>query len=171
MNHPEANLQTKIKQWVLYHVQQPHFFEAVDRGKPAGKQTHLWQKRRGQIAGTPDVRLIVPGLPIITIELKAPGKYPTEQQRRVGAAIQQAGAVWGWASSVAGFAALLEKAGVPLQGRWELTAVHYDAMLIAAAIRTTERKTGRPAKARFGGAPPQSKLKRIAKLRAQGIEP
>jgi hypothetical protein len=167
--YPEHNLQVQIRKWVEACVMPPKFFEAVDRGKAAGKATHLFQKRRGAVAGTPDTRLMIPGLPIITIELKAPnGRPPSEQQRRVGAAIAEAGGIWGWTRTVGGYAALCEKAKVPLYGNYVWYAQHLDALLQSSAIKKKESRSGRPDRSRY--PPSKAKLRRIERLRAQGIE-
>lgn len=147
---PEHALQTMVNKWVRNHVAQPHFFTGIDRTKGTSMLTHVREKARGLVAGTPDTLLIVPNLPAITIELKAKGKKVAEdsQQDQVGKRIQASGGLWGWCDSVHGYAALLRAWDVPLIGAWEIAAEGHDATLLGAAIRREETKTGKVSKAR-----------------------
>jgi len=151
----------------------PHFFFSVDRSKRSGQFTHVREKSRGLIAGTPDTVLIYPGLPTIAIELKAKGKKVDtgSSQERVGNAIIAAGGRWGWCDSVTSYMVWLECFGVPLHGRWDLTAKHRDATLESAAIRRAE--TGgvvSPLRSKPRAArPPKAALNAVARARAAGI--
>jgi hypothetical protein len=167
--HPEHNLQTKINQWVRENVPHPHFFFAVDRRQKSGAFTHVREKARGHVRGTPDTVLLFPGLPCITIELKAPGNKPDESQEQVGAVIQASGHFWGWCNSVAGYCALLVRAGVPLGPHAALNAERKDAVLEGAAIRREEARTGKVSRKRYRGAekPSVAQVRRAEALRAR----
>ena len=168
MNTPEHNLQVMIKKFVTAHVPQPHYFSCSDRSKPTSMFSHAREKARGIVAGEPDTKLLVPGLPSIHIELKAPGNKPTPKQEYIGDVITASGHKWGWCYNVFQYAQLLLAFGVPLIGRWEITADHYDSILAGSAVKKTQAKrisklpTARPT---------QAQLKRIAAIRARGVEP
>lgn len=168
---PEHNLQTKINQWVRENVPHPHFFFAVDRRKKSGMFSHVREKARGHVAGTPDTVLLFPGLCCITIELKAPRKTPDENQEQVGAVIQEAGHFWGWCDSVAGYCALLVRAGVPLGPLAALNAERKDAVLEGAAIRREEARTGKVSRKRYRGAEKPSAAKIARSVARQGRVP
>lgn len=168
---PEAALQVMVTKCVRAHVQAPHFFTGIDRSKQTGQFTHARQKSRGIIAGVPDTLLIVPGLPAIAIELKAPGNKPTDMQERVGEAIQAAGGIWGWCDTVLGYMAILLNAGVPLQGRWDLAAAGHDATLASAAIRR-EEAGGVVSKKRYPPRevkPSPARIRKVEKMRSGGL--
>jgi hypothetical protein len=152
-------------------VPQPHFFFAVDRRQKSGAFSHVREKARGHVAGTPDTVLLFPGLPCIAIELKAPRKTPTENQERVGAVIQASGHFWGWCDSVAGYCALLIRAGVPLGAAAALNAERKDVVLESAAIRREEVRTGKVSRTRFGAAPRPSAAAVARSVARQGRVP
>ena len=154
MAQPEHALQVKINQWVRECVPMPHFFCGIDRSKKQSALQHVREKARGLVAGTPDTILIVPGLPLMAVELKAPGRKPTEAQYQVGEAIIRSGHHWDFADSVAGYMALLAGWGVALPPSAALNAEHKDAVLRSAAIRREESKTGKPSRARTRAAKP-----------------
>jgi hypothetical protein len=173
MAHPEHELQVMVTKFVRNCVPMPHFFCGIDRSQRHGEFEHVRQKARGLISGTPDTLLIVPGLPAIAIELKAPGNKPTEAQLRVRDAIQAAGGIWGWCDTVFGYAAILLNAGVPMIGRWDIAAAGHDATLVGAAIRREEAKTGVVSKKRAYRRPEvkptTTQLRAVARIRAAGI--
>lgn len=148
MAQPEHALQVKLSQWTRENVPQPYFFTAIDRSRKQSAMQHVREKARGLVAGTPDCVLILPRLPAMWVELKAPGGRPSEAQALVGAAIQTAGHKWGWCNSVVGYAEMLKRWGVPLSPIAILNAVHKDAILTSASIRREESKTGAPSKKR-----------------------
>lgn len=166
MATPEHNLQIMVTKFVRAFVPAPHFFTGIDRGQRTGRFSHVRQKARGLVSGTPDTLLLVPGLPAITIELKAPGGRLTEQQLRVGDAIQGAGHGWGWCDSVSGYARILDRLGIPLLQNWDLGAASHDATLASAAIRSEEKKTGRPSKAR-APKPSAARIRKSVALQAR----
>lgn len=51
-------------------------------------------KWNGMLVGFPDIIVITAGSPAIGFEVKAPGGYPSDAQKAVGAALQAAGAHW-----------------------------------------------------------------------------
>ena len=161
---PEHALQVRINAWVREHVPHPHFFCGIDRAQKHGQWEHVRQKARGLVSGMADTILIMPALPPIAVELKAPGNKPTERQTQVGTAIQNAGGIWGWCDSVAGYAAILRVAGVPLMMSADLAAQHSDAVLASAAIRREEGKTGKVSKAR-APKPTPARLRRVNAVR------
>lgn len=167
----EHALQVMVNKTIAQHVQHPHFFFSVDRSKRSGQFTHVREKARGLIAGTPDTVLIYPGLPTITIELKAKGEKvkPGSNQELVGNAIIAAGGLWGWCDSVHGCMLFLHYAGVPLIGRWDLTAQHRDALLASAAIRRAEGSRSSKVRAAAKPRPRAAALKAVARARAAGI--
>lgn len=140
MNHPEWELQVQIAHTVRDHVPMPHLFFSVDRSKRLGRFSHVREKARGMMAGVPDTILIYPGFPVIAIELKAKGERvePGSTQERVGHAIQAAYGHWTWVDSVHDYMLYLNNIGIPLHGRWDLTAAHRDALLASAAIKREE---------------------------------
>jgi hypothetical protein len=128
------------------------------------------EKARGLISGTPDTVLIYPGLPTITIELKAKGQKVKSgsNQELVGQAIMAAGGEWGWCDSVLEYMKILYRIGIPLTGRWDLTAQHRDALLEGAAIRRAEAGgVVSPARRKPRASP--AALKVMARARAAGI--
>lgn len=130
-NHWEHNLQVLITKFVRQHVAQPHYFFACDRSAQT-KETYTFERNRGIRAGQPDTCLLVPGLPSLFVELKAPGKGESslsdvQEWRRLE--IRTAGHLWDWANSVCGFAATLHVFGVDLIGSWRLAAENSDAVL------------------------------------------
>jgi hypothetical protein len=164
---PEHNLQTKINQWVREHVPTPHHFFSADRSKKQSEFQHVREKARGMVPGQPDTHLLIPGYPLITCELKAPGNRPTAQQERVGAAIVAAGGVWGWATTVTEYARLLvERGGVALPQSAFLAAAGHDATLAGAAIKRAERK-GVVSPRRFAAKPSVAQVRRAEALRAR----
>lgn len=173
--HPEHDLQVKVVQWVRENVPHPHFFFAVDRRQKSGLFSHAREKARGHIAGTPDTVLLFPGLPAITIELKARGKEIVEggNQERVGDVIQATGHLWGWCDTVVGYCALLTSFGVPLGRYAALNAERKDAVLEGAAIKREEAKTGVPSKKRYAKPrvpkPSATRLRKVESMRARGL--
>ena len=167
ITHPEAALQTKINQWVRENVPHPHFFFAVDRRQKSGKFSHVREKARGHVAGTPDTILLFPGLPAIAIELKAPGNRPTDAQENVGEVIGKSEHLWGWCDSVVGYRALLVRFGVPLSPYSEVKALGHDATLASAAIRREETKTGRPSAKRRPDKPSAARVRKMEAIRAR----
>jgi hypothetical protein len=166
---PEHALQVMIVKAVRAHVPMPHFFFSVDRSKKTGAFTHVREKARGMIAGTPDTVLVYPDHPVVAIELKAKGRKvdADSNQERVGYAIQAAGGLWGWCDSVASFLHLLKTMGIPLVGAWQLTAANYDAVLESAAIRR-EEAGGKVSKRRFRAPKaPAAKIKASERVRSQ----
>ena len=161
---PEHALQTLVNKWVRLHVPDPKFFCSIDRAQKHGQWEHVRQKARGLVSGMADTILIMPALPPIAVELKAPGNKPTERQTQVGTAIQNAGGIWGWCDSVAGYAAILRVAGVPLMMSADLAAQHSDAVLASAAIRREEARTGKVSKAR-APKPTPARLRRVSAVR------
>lgn len=163
--HPEHDLQVKINQWCRENVPQPHFFFAVDRRQKSAAFSHVREKARGHVAGTPDTVLLFPGLPAITIELKAKDKKVEEggNQDRVGSLIEASGHLWGWCDSVAGYCALLTRFGIPLRPYASVKAEHHDLVLAGAAIKREEAKSGKPSKKR--GYRPQTAKPSKAHLR------
>ena len=171
---PEHNLQIKINQWCRENVPQPHFFFGVDRAKKSGQFTHVREKSRGLVAGTPDTMLLMPGLPAIAVELKAFGKKVEEggTQEKVGIVVMAAGHLWGWCDTVVGYRALLLGFGVLVSPYSLVRAEHHDAVLAGAAIKREEAKTGVPSKKRFAGRvqkpkPAAARLKAMEALRAR----
>ena len=160
---PEHALQVRINRLVREHVAQPHLFLSVDAAKRSHDLARVREKARGVVAGTPDTLLICPGLPLIAIELKAPGNRPTERQEAVGAQIRAAGHRWGWCDSAEGYFALLHGLGVPLIGAWQIAAQHADAILAGAAIRTEEKRTRKPSGKRFAAKPSRAALAAAAR--------
>jgi len=172
MIKPEAALQVKINQWSRECVAVPHFFTGIDRSKRSGQFTHVREKARGLVAGTPDTVLLVHGLPSIWVELKAPGNHPTDQQYEVGSAIKHSGHVWDWCDTVEGYATILARRGVRLTTDAHSKAMHADALLAAAAIRREEASTGKPSAKRFARVekkPTAAALKRRRSLNDKGI--
>lgn len=168
---PEHALQVMVNKFVREAVPQPHFFCGVDRSKATSRFTHAREKARGLIAGTPDTLLVCPGLPLIAVELKAPGNTPTEQQEQVGADIQASGHVWGWCDTVTGYAAILRAAGVALHPRADIYAAGHDATLSNAMARRKEAKASGTIPARRSkpqaAKPSAAKLRRVAALRSR----
>lgn len=170
-DHPEHNLQVKIAQFVRECVPHPHFFFAVDRRQKSGIYSHVREKARGHVAGTPDTTLLFPSLPAITVELKAYGKKPEPggDQERVGGVIQASGHLWAWCDTVAGYAAILVRFGVPLTPYALLRAEHFDGILQAAAIKREEAKTGKPSRKRSyksrAAKPTAAQLRKVAQGR------
>lgn len=149
--HPEHDLQTKIKQWVGENVPHPHFFFAVDRRQKSAQFSHSREKMRGHVPGTPDTVLLFPGLPAITVELKAKGKAVIEggSQDKVGAVIQKCGHLWAWCDTVVGYYEILRRFGIPMGNYAGVAAESKDGVLEGAAIEREEAKTGVPSKKRF----------------------
>ena len=166
MRHPEHSLQVALVKLVRVYVAQPHLFISVDAAKSASSMQRIREKARGVLSGTPDTLLVVPTLPLIAVELKAPGNRPTDRQMQVGAAITAAGHHWGWADSCAEYFRLLSAWGVPVIGTWWLAAQDADARLASAAIRAEESKTGRPSRARsaYPTRPSKAALARGARM-------
>jgi hypothetical protein len=148
--HPEHDLQVKIKQWTGENVPRPHFFFATDRRQKSAQFSHNREKMRGHVPGTPDTFLLLPGFPTIAIELKAKGKSVIDgsNQEIVGDAIRAAGHLWGWCDTVVGYYELLRSFGVQMGDYAAIKAESHDRVLLGAAIRREEAKTGVPAKAR-----------------------
>jgi hypothetical protein len=107
--------------------------------------THTREKARGLIAGTPDTLLLIPGLPCILVELKAPGNAHTGRQNEVGSAIALAGPSWNWCNSIRGYMDIIAALGVPLLDRAADLADKHDAVLAAAATRRAMAPRKRPA--------------------------
>lgn len=168
---PEHALQVQVSHTVRDHVPFPHFFFSIDRSKRSAQFTHVREKARGLVAGTPDTVLIYPGLPTITIELKAKGEKvdPGSNQERVGNAIRAAGGLWSWCDTVSGYMTILQNIGIPLYGRWDLTAQHRDALLESAAIRRAEGSRSSKVRAAARSRPRPAALKAVARARAAGI--
>lgn len=160
----EHSLQIMVNKFVREAVTARHFFFAVDRSKATGAFTHVREKSRGLVAGTPDTMLVVLGFPLIAVELKSPGNKPTPRQFDVGDAIQTAGGIWGWCDTVTGYCQILRSLEVPLIRHAEILAADHDATLTGAAIKREETKTGRVSFKRFEGAKPTAA--RIAKVEA-----
>jgi hypothetical protein len=173
--HPEHDLQVKINQWVRENVPHPHFFFAVDRRQKSANFSHVREKSRGHVAGTPDTVLLIPRSPAITIELKAKDKKVEEggNQERVGTVIQQSGHLWGWCDTVAGYCALLRQFGVMLSPMATLHAEHHDLVLAGAAIKREEAKTGAPSKKRSykrqEAKPSASRVRKAEGMRRNGF--
>jgi hypothetical protein len=173
--HPEHDLQVKINQWCREHVPQPHFFFAVDRRQKSARMSHVREKARGHVSGTPDTVLLLPTFPAITIELKAKDKKPEPggDQEKVGAVIQTSGHLWGWCDSVAGYCALLRRFGVVLGPYAAVKAEHHDLVLAGAAIKREEAKTGVPSKKRTykprSAKPSAGRIRKVEGLRRNGM--
>lgn len=171
--HPEQELQTKINQWCREHLPQPHFFFAIDRAKASGAYSHVRQKAAGHVKGTPDTVLLIPGLPAIAIELKAKGEKPEAggAQEQVGAKIRECAHLWDWCDTVVGYCEIVAKFGVPVSNWARVRAAHHDGVLLAAAIRREEAKTGDPSVKRFAKPrapkPTQAQLRRFAGVRSR----
>jgi hypothetical protein len=164
--HPEHALQVMVAKWVRMNVPMPHHFFASDRSRKQSALQHVREKARGMIAGTPDTHLLLPGHPLIAIELKAPGGRPTDQQRRVGEAICAAGGMWTWVTSVTEYAAALVSAGVWLEPSAFIAAAGHDATLAGAAIKRAER-TGTVSPRRYAAKPSVAQVRRAEALRAK----
>lgn len=163
---PEHALQVQINKLVRAHVAHPHLFLSVDAAKRTHDLARVREKARGVIAGTPDTLLIVPTLPLIAIELKAPGNKPTDRQIQVGEAIRAAGHLWDWCDSAEGYFAILDGFRVPLIGAWSIAAQHADALLAGRAIRAEETRTRKPSGKRFAARPSRSALAAAARSAA-----
>jgi hypothetical protein len=158
-NQLEHALQICVNRWVREYVPQPHFFFAIDRNQASGQFTHVREKARGLVAGTPDTVLLCPNLPAIAVELKAPGNTPSDAQVMVRDKIVAAGHIWSWADSVRGYAGILVGHGVALRPGWVFAAERADAVLEGAAIRRKEAKPRRTRQTglvrRSYGVPPE----------------
>jgi len=165
---PEHALQVLVTKAVRAHVPQPHRFFSIDRSQATGLFTHVREKARGLVAGTPDTVLLYPGLPAIFIELKAKGRkvLPDSNQQKVGNDIRNAGHHWWWCDSVYDYLHTLQRFGVPLQGNWPVAAFNHDATLESAAIKREEAKTGTVSKRRYARKPPASKIKAVERIRS-----
>src|ERR1700722_13855901 len=140
--HPEANLQTKIAQWVRECVKQKHKFKAFERSKnshAAGATVgrHFWEWNKGVRAGTLDTCLITePNAVHRWGELKAPGVQidPVEDAHQIQeiADIRALGGYADWTNSVAGYAKLLIGWGVELFPLAMLRAEGMDRTLAGA---------------------------------------
>ena len=115
--HPEHALQTLVCKLVREIVPQPCLFTSIDRSAKQSAFQHMREASRGILSGFPDCILLVPGMPVIAVELKAPGSKPSERQRAVEEAILASGHHYAWADSVQGYVALLRGFGVPLADR------------------------------------------------------
>ena len=170
---PEHALQVQINKWVRECVIVPHFFASIDRSKKSAAFTHVREKARGMVSGTPDTVLLIPNMPSFWCELKAPGKDPTATQRAIGVAISQAGHIWRWADSVEAYRSMLMAClEVPLSFDAKRRAEHADALLAAAAIRREEAKTGKVSPRRYAKPEPKptaGRLKKARKLQSQGL--
>ena len=150
--YPEAQLQTKIKQFVREFCAVPHLFAAHDRGANPSAFGHKFQKARGQTAGWPDVEIALEGGATFRCELKAKGKKVDDdgEQMRVGKALIALGHPWAWADSVVGFFEAARIAGVPFRPGALLRALDLDLVLAGAAMKRkgAAPKSYRPAKPR-----------------------
>lgn len=164
---PEHRLQVQLTKWVRACVPMPHFFAGLDIAKKASAITRMQDKARGVISGVPDTIMLVAGLPVIAVELKAPGNRPTPRQFEVGEAIRAAGHVWGWCDTVTGYFELLRSLRVPLDARAGFWAAHYDAFLTGAAIRREEGKTGKVSVRRFAAKPSAARVAKAEALRSR----
>lgn len=165
MISPEHILQKHILQWTREAIAANHLFLAFDRSRPSGQWTHMREKARGILAGTPDTLLRVVGRPNIWCELKTPGNVPTPAQKEVGHRLAKLGDIWAWCSKVESYHNLVRQWEVPLHPNAHLLAMHHDAAI-----------EGEIARARLRSAPkPSPRVKRlttyarIAKARKAGV--
>jgi hypothetical protein len=128
---------------------------AFDRGKASARFTHLRQKARGVLAGTPDTLLLVHGHMPVWCEVKAPGGKPTPQQEAIGGELMRMGCGWTWARSVEEYYAALLSFGIPMRDQANMTATYHDGC-VAAVIERAEAKvaaslSGKPKRGRKPG--------------------
>ena len=64
MARPESALQEACKRFCSSVVFDPHIFVAWDRSAARGKYSHLFEAKRGIIAGWPDCAVMTPGLAV-----------------------------------------------------------------------------------------------------------
>ncbi len=170
-SHPEANLQVMVNKFVREVVPEPHLFWSSDRHAKTSKTTFIHEKARGILPGTPDTFLLAPNLPLIAVELKAPGNRPEHggYQEQFRDRLRLVGAYWEWCDSVTGYGEILNAIGVVMDQRWRLIGAHHDATLSSAAIRRQEAKTGTLSKARTSKPreprPTSAQVRRVQRVR------
>ena len=140
MISPEHILQKHILQWTREAIAVEHLFMAFDRSKPSGQWTHMREKARGVLAGTPDTLLVVKGLRRIWCELKAPGNKPTASQALLGQKLRDLGDEWFWCFTVEEYYRMLLIDGVILHPNALFLAMHHDAAVESEVARTRLRK-------------------------------
>lgn len=153
---PEHGLQIQINKFVREMVASSHQFASHDRSPARTALQHAREKMRGMVAGWPDTELLLPGGVTFRCELKAPGNYPTEEQRVVGARLRALGHPWAWANSVTGYLKAAREAGVPFHPNADLRAEDLDLVLQGAAMK------------RKGVAPKSYRAPRAATPRRKG---
>ncbi|NBV20342.1 VRR-NUC domain-containing protein [Janthinobacterium sp.] len=164
MSGPEHRLQLRVMKFVASAVTAPHRFASHDRGQnnygKSGVGRHFWERQRGVKAGEPDTSLTVGGK-TIHVELKAPGGKLSDAQKKEGAAIQAAGGIWAWTTSVMGYGEILSANAVPMAANWPIQAAHHDAMLEAAKAKVPAPKKARKPRA---AKPSASRIARAVAL-------
>ncbi len=97
---PEASLQvTVVEHLRLTGVSGLCFFRIPNDAKRSA-MAGLWEKRMGLLPGAADLCIIVPGKPVLFLELKAAGQKPTPEQTAFAIAVRTAGHEWQWADSI-----------------------------------------------------------------------
>jgi hypothetical protein len=138
---PEHRLQEAIVTWCRNYITEPKVLLGFDRSKAQSARQHLFENRRGIVAGTPDMALLLHGRPGIFLELKSPVGTPNQNQRDLGERIGEVGHWWWIIKSVSELCEHLADMGVRLDGMARVSAQHMDAKLGASvAAKKLEKR-------------------------------
>lgn len=115
MKRQEDSTQRAVVHWVRATCPGTLVFHVPNGGARNRAEAGIF-KGLGVLAGVPDLIILWPGV-CAGLELKAPGKRPSDTQAAVGEQMQAMGHLWGWADSVDGALALLKSWGIPTRER------------------------------------------------------
>lgn len=112
----ETELQAAVALFLAYALPSDALSHHASNEGKRGWQAQRDFKRSGAQKGWPDIEIIWRGRAYF-IELKAPKKYPTPEQRSVHARLRSAGAEAVTCRSLAEVEMCLRSWGIPLSGR------------------------------------------------------
>ena len=156
----EHSIQKHGKLWAAECIAVPYAFLAFDRAAKYSQWSHMKQRARGVVPGTPDTLTRVRPIPNIWAEWKQPGQEPSANQLAFGEMIRSLGDYWFCVHAVAEYAGVLHQCGVPLRAGWQLRAEDHDAR-VQGEIERAEMKVGRVPQ-RLSSRPSASKIRRVA---------
>jgi hypothetical protein len=106
--HPEADLQRACVQWFRLQYKRPWRCFHIPNGEKRDARTAAILKAMGVEAGVADLCVIIPGLGIAFVELKAPGGRLTQAQKDFQDDCRKAGIIHETASDLEKFMMLVE---------------------------------------------------------------
>jgi hypothetical protein len=144
MKQTEWSIQKLIHVYLSKALPRGSFAWAVDHAQKTTEVARMGMAARGIVAGIPDHFIIHEGK-MITLEIKAPGNYPTESQREFGLRLQNAQAYWFVVRSCEDVESALRGIGVPLNATIRIPAAQIALSKPMKTSKTREPRASRAA--------------------------